>query len=49
MYIPHFRRIALFPSGGGIPEGKVGEQYSHVRDVHYIFTIKYDVDPQAQV
>ena len=23
-YIPHFRRIALFSSGGGTPEGKVG-------------------------
>ena len=31
-YIPHFRRTALFTSGGGIPEGKEGEQYSHVRD-----------------
>ena len=46
-YIPHFRRTALFPSGGGKPEGKEGEQHSP-RDVHYIFTIKYDVDPQAQ-
>ena len=35
-HIPHFRRTALFPSGGGIPEGKEGEQYSHVRDVHPI-------------
>ena len=30
-YIPHFRRTELFPSGGGIPEGKEGEQYSNVR------------------
>ena len=29
--IPHFRRIALFPSGGGKPEGKEGEQHFHVR------------------
>ena len=35
-YIPHFRRTALFPSGGGKPEGKEGEQYSNVRDVHPI-------------
>ena len=34
-YIPHFRRTALFPSGGGIPEGKEGEQHS-TRDVHSI-------------
>ena len=34
-YIPHFRRTALFPSGGGIPEGKEGEQHSP-RDVHPI-------------
>ena len=27
-YIPHFRRIELFPSGGGMPEGKEGEQHS---------------------
>ena len=33
--IPHFRRIALFPSGGGKPEGKEGEQHSP-RDVHSI-------------
>ena len=46
-HIPHFRRTALFTSGGGTPEGKEGEQHSP-RDVHYIFTIKYDVDPQAQ-
>ena len=31
-YIPHFRRTELFPSGGGKPEGKEGEQHSHVRD-----------------
>ena len=30
-HIPHFRRTALFTSGGGIPEGKEGEQSSHVR------------------
>ena len=30
-HIPHFRRTTLFPSGGGIPEGKEGEQYFHVR------------------
>ena len=30
-YIPHFRRTVLFTSGGGKPEGKEGEQYSHVR------------------
>ncbi len=30
-HIPHFRRTELFPSGGGKPEGKEGEQYSHVR------------------
>ena len=34
-HIPHFRRTELFPSGGGKPEGKVGEQYSP-RDVHSI-------------
>ena len=34
-YIPHFRRTELFPSGGGIPEGKEGEQHSP-RDVHSI-------------
>ena len=37
-YIPHFRRTALFPSGGGTPEGKEGEQYSNVRDVHPVLT-----------
>ena len=36
-YIPHFRRTALFPSGGGMPEGKEGEQHSP-RDVHFILT-----------
>ena len=35
-YIPHFRRTALFTSGGGKPEGKEGVQYSHVRDAHFI-------------
>ena len=35
-YIPHVRGTALFTSGGGIPEGKEGEQYFHVRDVHPI-------------
>ena len=35
-FIPHFRRTELFPSGGGKPEGKEGEQYSHVGDVHLI-------------
>ena len=30
-HIPHFRRSELFPSGGGKPEGKEGEQYSHVK------------------
>ena len=35
-FIPHFRRTELFTSGGGKPEGKVGEQYFHVRDVHPI-------------
>ena len=33
-HIPHFRRTELFPSGGGKPEGKEGEQYSHVRGLH---------------
>ena len=40
-YIPHFRRTALFTSGGGIPEGKEGEQYSP-RDVHFILTSEHD-------
>ena len=35
-HIPHFRRTELFTSGGGIPEGKEGEQHSHVRDVNSI-------------
>ena len=30
-YIPHFRRTELFSSGGGVPEGRRGEQHSHVR------------------
>ena len=34
-HIPHFRRTALFPSGGGKPEGKEGEQLSP-RDVYSI-------------
>ena len=40
-YIPHFRRTALFPSGGGIPEGKEGEQYSRVRDVHPVLIFNH--------
>ena len=39
-YIPHFRRSELFPSGGGKPEGKEGEQYSP-RDVHSILTLEH--------
>ena len=39
-YIPHFRRITLFPSGGGKPEGKEGEQYSHVRGCTPYFTFE---------
>ena len=35
-YIPHFRRTELFTSGGGTPEGKEGEQYSHVRGRQFI-------------
>ena len=38
--IPHFRRTALFPSGGGKPEGKEGEQHSP-RDVHFILTSEH--------
>ena len=41
-YIPHFRRTALFPSGGGKPEGKVGEQHSHVRGRALYFTFEHD-------
>ena len=41
-HIPHFRRTALFPSGGGIPEGKEGEQYSHVRGRAHYFTFEPD-------
>ena len=41
-HIPHFRRTELFPSGGGKPEGKEGEQYSHVRDVHFILISEPD-------
>ena len=40
--IPHFRRTALFPSGGGKPEGKVGEQYSHVRGHAPYFMFEHD-------
>ena len=39
-YIPHFRRTELFPSGGGKPEGKEGEQYSHVRGRTPVFTFE---------
>ena len=39
-HIPHFRRTALFPSGGGKPEGKEGEQHSQ-RDVHSILVSGY--------
>ena len=38
-HIPHFRRTALFTSGGGIPEGKVGAQHSP-RDVHSILMLE---------
>ena len=40
-YIPHFRRTELFTSGGGIPEGKEGEQYSHVRGRTLYFTFEH--------
>ena len=39
-YIPHFRRTELFPSGGGIPEGKEGEQHSP-RDAYFILTLEH--------
>ena len=39
-HIPHFRRTELFPSGGGMPEGKEGEQHSP-RDVHSILTLEH--------
>ena len=39
-YIPHFRRTELFPSGGGTPEGKEGEQYFNVRGRTTNFTFK---------
>ena len=39
-YIPHFRRTELFTSGGGKPEGKEGEQYSHVRGRTPVFTFE---------
>ena len=42
-YIPHFKRTELFPSGGGKPEGKEGEQYSHVRGRTPYFTFEHDV------
>ena len=42
-FIPHFRRIELFPSGGGKPEGKEGEQYSHVRGLHPVLASEHDV------
>ena len=42
-YIPHFMRTELFTSGGGTPEGKEGEQYSHIRDAHSIPTSEHDV------
>ena len=41
--IPHFRRTALFPSGGGKPEGKEGEQHSPVRGRTLNFTFEHDV------
>ena len=41
-YIPHFRRTALFPSGGGKPEGKEGEQHSHVRGRTLKSTLEYN-------
>ena len=41
-YIPHFRRTVLFPSGGGKPEGKEGEQYSHVRGRTLKSTLEYN-------
>ena len=47
-YIPHFRRTELFPSGGGIPEGKEGEQYFHVRGRTPVFIYEYDA-PSARV
>ena len=39
-YIPHIRRTEPFPSGGGKPEGKEGEQHSP-RDVHSILMLEY--------
>ena len=41
-HIPHFRRTELFPSGGGKPEGKEGEQYSHVRGRQLILFYEHD-------
>ena len=46
-YIPHFRRIALFTSGGGIPEGMEGEQHSHVRDMHSISRLSMPHPPSG--
>ena len=34
--------LSLIPSGGGKPEGKEVEQYSHVRDAHPVFTHEHD-------
>ena len=45
-HTPHFRRTALFPSGGGKPEGKEGEQYSHVRGRAPYFTFEPAATPQ---
>ena len=39
-YIPHFRRTELFTSGGGIPEGKEGEQHSP-RDVQPVLNSEH--------
>ena len=41
-YIPHFRRSELFTSGGGMPEGKEGEQHSHVGGRKPYFTFEHD-------
>ena len=46
-FIPHFRRTELFPSGGGIPEGKEGEQYSNVRDAHSILRLSTPRPPSG--
>ena len=34
--------LSLIPSGGGKPEGKEGEQYSHVRGLHPVLTHEHD-------